>query len=66
MRDWLKNKRELLGLTQEEVASRADIKRAYYTMIESGTRNPSVKVAKMIADEMNFSWTIFFGNEVTK
>ncbi|MCO7124769.1 helix-turn-helix transcriptional regulator [Sporolactobacillus shoreicorticis] len=66
MREWLRSKREFLGLTQEEIASRAHIQRAYYTMIESGRRNQSVKVAQMIAMELNFNWIIFLNFKVTK
>ncbi|WP_313799068.1 helix-turn-helix transcriptional regulator [Cytobacillus sp.] len=62
MRTWLKEKRELLDLTHEEVATQSGIQRAYYTMIENGTRNPSVDVAKKIAGVIGFKWTIFFEN----
>lgn len=55
--------REELNLTQEEVAKMAKIQRAYYTMIEKGKRNPSVIVAKQIADILGFEWTIFFENQ---
>jgi putative transcriptional regulator len=59
-RQWLINLRNALGLTQEQVADEANIKRPYYTMIENGTRRPSVDVAKRIASVLNFKWTIFF------
>ncbi|USK56355.1 helix-turn-helix transcriptional regulator [Cytobacillus solani] len=62
MRTWLKEKRELLDLTHEEVAIQSGIQRAYYTMIENGTRNPSVDVAKKIAGVIGFNWIIFFEN----
>lgn len=62
MRTWLKDKRETLGLTHEEVAVKSNIKRPYYTMIENGSRNPSVEVAKNIANVIGFKWTIFFEN----
>jgi len=67
MRHWLKAFRDQRGLTQQEVADRSDIGRAYYTMIEGGVRNPSVNVAKAIGKTLGFDWTIFFeteGNEV--
>ena len=60
MREWLKKKRENNGLTQEDVASKVGIQRAYYTMIENGNRNPSVDVAKKIANVIGFKWTLFF------
>jgi transcriptional regulator with XRE-family HTH domain len=50
-------------MTHEDVAERAGIQRPYYTMIENGTRNPSVEVAKRIAKVMGFNWTLFFENE---
>lgn len=62
-RIWLVLKREEKCLTHEEVASRADIQRQYYGMIENGTRNPSVEVAKRISNVLEFEWTIFFENK---
>jgi len=60
MREWLKVIRNEKNLTHSDVAKQANIERAYYTMIESGNRKPSVKVAKSIANTLGFSWTIFF------
>ncbi|MFO1442658.1 helix-turn-helix transcriptional regulator [Bacillus sp. Bva_UNVM-123] len=62
MRIWLKLHREKLGLTHEDVAMDSGIKRPYYTMIENGSRNPSVEVAKKIAKVLGFNWTFFFEN----
>lgn len=63
IRQWLKLLREEKGLTQQEIADKAQIERSYYTMIERGKRKPSVHVAKSIAKVMAFDWTIFFENE---
>lgn len=63
MRCWLKEKRNEKGLTHEEVALNSGIKRAYYTMIENSYRNPSVDVAKKIANVLEFEWIIFFENK---
>lgn len=60
MRKWLKKNRLEKGFTQEEVAEAAQIGRAYYTMIENGTRKPSVIVSKKIGEKLGFDWTIFF------
>ncbi|OXS69872.1 helix-turn-helix transcriptional regulator [Priestia filamentosa] len=60
MRDWLKDIRMEKDLTQSKVAEKANIERAYYTMIELGARKPSVTVAKSIARVLNFNWTLFF------
>ncbi len=64
-RDWLVDARG--ELTHEEVANQVGIKRQYYSMIENGSRDPSVKVAKKIAAVLNVDWTLFFrdkGNEM--
>lgn len=59
-REWLQKIRLNKRLTHDEVAKAADIQRAYYTMIESGYRDPSVDVAKRIATALGFNWPIFF------
>lgn len=63
MRKWLKEMRLQRGLTQNFVAEKSNIERSYYTMIESGVRNPSVIVAKAIGKTVGFDWTIFFDSE---
>lgn len=65
-RDWLKKIRLSKGLTQQDVAERSGIKRAYYTMIEQGKRNPSVSVAKSIAKALEMEWTFFFEYKCNK
>jgi putative transcriptional regulator len=62
-RNWLLIIRKKNKLTQQQVACMANIKRTYYTQIETGSRNPSVKVAKSIAGVLGFDWTLFFKNE---
>lgn len=57
-RKWLTEMRG--NVTQQEVAEAAGIQRSFYTQIETGERNPSVKTAKQIALVLNFDWTIFF------
>lgn len=64
-RDWLVIARG--ELTHEEVADQVGIKRQYYSMIENGSRDPSVKVAKKIGMVLKIDWTLFFrdkGNEM--
>ncbi|MEH6943516.1 helix-turn-helix transcriptional regulator [Bacillus sp. JJ722] len=63
MRTWLKELRLKKGYTQQDVAEKCNISRSYYTHIESGTKTPTVKIAKLIASVLNFSWTIFFENK---
>lgn len=63
MRGWLRDIRISKGLTQEQVAILSDISRSHYTHIEQGTKKPSVDVAKRIAKQLGFDWTIFFENK---
>lgn len=62
-REWLEKIRNNIKKTHEEIAEAAGIERAYYTMIENGTRNPSVEVAKRIAAAMGFDWTFFYNDQ---
>jgi putative transcriptional regulator len=64
MRKWLVEYRG--NKTQEDVATNCGIHRGYYSLIESGERNPSVSVAKRIASYLGFDWTIFFENNCVK
>lgn len=62
-RKWLQKLRQSKNMTQQDVANKAGIERAYYTMIENGTRSPSPAVAKRIARALGFDWTIFFTDD---
>ncbi|WP_346234544.1 helix-turn-helix transcriptional regulator [Lysinibacillus telephonicus] len=55
----LKERRVLLGYSQQEVAKKIGIERSYYSKIENGLR-PSVKVAQKISEVLDVDWTIFF------
>lgn len=59
-RDWLINYRIKKGLSQSEVARQAGVTQQMYNFIENNKREPSVEVAKKIADVLNFSWTKFY------
>ncbi len=51
-----KNARKIrkdLGLSQEEVAFRAGLKRSYLSDLERGTRNPSVRALGRIANALD-------------
>ncbi|KAA1180872.1 helix-turn-helix transcriptional regulator [Paenibacillus sp. NPDC058367] len=63
MRSWLKELRETLGKTHEQVADEAGISRSYYTNIEVGTKTPAVPAAKAIASVLKFPWENFFEDE---
>lgn len=47
--------RKELGLTQEEVAKRAQISRAYLSNLELGNYNPSLEVARRLSLILNKS-----------
>ncbi|MEK3762629.1 helix-turn-helix transcriptional regulator [Paenibacillus sp. FSL H7-0756] len=63
MRIWLKELRELLEKTHEQVADEAGISRSYYTNIEAGIKTPAVPAAKAIAKALDFPWENFFNEE---
>jgi transcriptional regulator with XRE-family HTH domain len=48
-------RRELLGISQEELASRAGLHRTYISDIERGARNPSLKTLSRLADALELS-----------
>lgn len=54
-----------MGKAQEEIAEATGITRPAYTMIEAGSRNPSVTMARKIGTIMNLDWTIFLKTKVT-
>ncbi|MGM0792672.1 MAG: helix-turn-helix domain-containing protein [Bacillota bacterium] len=58
-RDWLIKIRKARKLTQETVATKAFIDRAYYAQIESGVRNPSEDIRQKIAQILNFHSSAF-------
>ena len=60
MRLWLKQIRLGHGLDVEGISSSAGISRQYYNMIENGTRNPSVGLAKALGVLLGFEWTRFY------
>ncbi|EAD1138756.1 XRE family transcriptional regulator [Listeria monocytogenes] len=63
MRIWLQEIRNKKNISQRDIANKVGISRVTYTSYELGSRNPSVDVAKRIADELGFNWTLFFDNE---
>ncbi|MBP7213301.1 MAG: helix-turn-helix transcriptional regulator [Anaerolineaceae bacterium] len=62
----LAKKRKILGLTQQEVADAAQIKRSYYGLIENGERTPLPHNAKRIASVLDFDWTLFYETPETE
>jgi transcriptional regulator with XRE-family HTH domain len=51
----LANLREKSGLSQEELAARANIHRTYVSQIERGLKSPTLQVLSQIADALNIS-----------
>ena len=45
--------RKRLGMSQEQLALEADMKRSYVSDMERGTRNPSVKAIERLAVALN-------------
>lgn len=46
--------------SQKKIAETVGISQAFYCEIETGKKRPSVRVAKKIAEVLNFEWTKFF------
>lgn len=55
----MREKRELKGLTQQQLADLIGRDRSLIAKIENGSR-PSVETAKKIAAILGFEWTRFF------
>lgn len=62
-RKWLSTIRDNKSMTQEAVAEKSGISRAYYTRIENGDYNIPVDTAKKIAEALGFDWTKFYEEE---
>ena len=65
MRHWLIAIRKNQGLSQYEVAAKANISQSYYAELETGARGKALKVsvAKAIAEVLGFDWTKFYETE---
>ena len=60
LNDALLKFREKAGFSQQYVAEKCEISQQAYSYIENGKRKPSVKVAKKIAEILNFPWEKFY------
>lgn len=57
----LKNKRLAKKMTQSQLAEKVFVGRTTISMIESNANYlPSPQLAKLLAQELDFDWTIFF------
>lgn len=59
-REWLKDIRKELGLTQFEAAKSIGISKSYYNEIEMGKKNPSGPTALRIATIFKFNMSRFY------
>lgn len=56
----LRELREARGITQTALADAVNVSNTTISMIEIGVNNPSVKLAKKLANFFGVEWTIFF------
>lgn len=63
MRYWLIELRREKGLTQKQVADLLGLSRAYYTQIETGQRNMTLAIAKLLCIKMDIPWDVFLIQE---
>lgn len=66
MRAWLRELRKSRDETAEHVAKCNNIATSTYLHYENNLRNPSVEVAKRLAQYYGIDWTLFFENENKK
>lgn len=57
---YLKKLRENSNMTQVEVAEKLNVSRSTIAMIENGTNNPSVPLAKRLGELFGVDWKNFF------
>ena len=60
MRVKLKKLRKEQNLTQKNLSSMVNIHRSYYSMIENGKRNPSLRVAISLKRALNYQYDDIF------
>ena len=59
----IKEKRILLGLTQEELANRCELTKGYISQLENDKTDPSIETLKIILDALGFSFSSFFKDD---
>ena len=63
MRVKLKKLRKEQNLTQKNLSSMVNIHRSYYSMIERGRKNPSLRVAISLKRALNYQYDDIFDNQ---
>lgn len=64
MSEELKHKRDSKGFTQKRMAELLKCSETYYSLIETGKKTPSVRMAKRIESVLGIEWTIFFKDKI--
>ena len=59
---FIRERRQKMGLTQEEVAKKLGISQVAYGRYELGTREPNLELIFKISDVLNFKPGEFFDN----
>ena len=59
----IKERREQLGISQKELAEKADISQSFLCDIEQGRSKPSIDTAVRLADALGISDIKFFETE---
>ena len=59
----IKERREQLGISQKQLAEKADISQSFLCDIEQGRSKPSIDTALKIADALDISDIKFFEGE---
>ena len=54
----IRSTRETIGMTQQSLASKIGVSRAWVTIMESGRGNPSVSTLKAIAEALGVDFII--------
>lgn len=60
----IKELRHKLGISQEELAARADVHRTYIASLEVGKRNVSILTLEKIVNALNISMSSFFDFDI--
>lgn len=58
----IKQRRQELGISQEELSFRAGLHRTYISDIERGSRNPSLENIEKLAEALEISVSVLFAN----
>jgi transcriptional regulator with XRE-family HTH domain len=56
----IRRHRELVRISQEELAERAGLDRTYVSGVERGRRNPTVKILQRLADALGSDLDVIF------